>query len=52
MRPGMPDILSAGDGLVYMRWMGLDGEGNVTNVKPHLFSATGFLDDTWWHRTY
>ena len=19
---------------------------------PHLFSATGFLDDSWWHRTY
>ncbi len=51
-RPGMPDILSAGDGLVYMRWMGFDEQGNLTSVKPHLFSATGFLDDTWWHRTY
>jgi hypothetical protein len=50
--PGMPDILSSGDGLVYMRWMGFDDDGNITDVKPHLFSATGFLDDTWWHRTY
>jgi len=50
--PGMPDILSAADGLVYMRWLAFDDEGNPTQVKPHLFSATGFLDDTWWHRTY
>jgi outer membrane protein assembly factor BamB len=50
--PGMPDILSASDGTVYMRWMGFDQDGNTTNVRPHLFSATGFLDDTWWHRTY
>ncbi len=51
--PMLPDILSASDGLVYMRWMGFDAEGEITSaVKPHLFSATGFLDDTWWHRTY
>ncbi len=51
--PMLPDILSASDGLVYMRWMGFDSNGQITrNVKPHLFSATGFLDDTWWHRTY
>jgi len=51
-RPGLPDIMSACDGLIYMRWMAFDGEANIVNVKPHLFSATGFLDDTWWHRTY
>ncbi|MHC4143351.1 MAG: outer membrane protein assembly factor BamB family protein [Planctomycetota bacterium] len=51
--PTMPDILSASNGLVYMRWMGFDAQGQISrNVKPHLFSATGFLDDTWWHRTY
>jgi len=48
----MPDILSADDELVYMRWMGFDKTGKIVPVKPHLFSATGFLDDTWWHRTY
>ena len=51
-KPGMPDILSADKDLVYMRWMGFDKTGKIVAVKPHLFSATGFLDDTWWHRTY
>ena len=51
--PMLPDILSASDGLVYMRWMGFDAKGQISQaVKPHLFSATGFLDGTWWHRTY
>jgi outer membrane protein assembly factor BamB len=51
--PSMPDILSATNGTIYMRWMGFDAKGEITKaVKPHLFSATGFLDDTWWHRTY
>ncbi len=50
--PGLPDILSASDGLVYMRWLAFDDNGKAAKVKPHLFSATGFLDDTWWHRTY
>ena len=36
-----------------MGWACFDREGkNVADVEPHLFSATGFLDDTWWHRTY
>ena len=51
--PMRPDILSSSSGLVYMRWMGFDAKGGIAKrVKPHLFSATGFLDDTWWHRTY
>ena len=51
--PMLPDILSSSGGLIYMRWRGFDAEGNIaTGVKPHVFSATGFLDDTWWHRTY
>jgi hypothetical protein len=29
----------------------LSGQPQVGNVD-HLFSAAGFLDDTWWHRTY
>jgi outer membrane protein assembly factor BamB len=49
---GLPDILSASEDTVYMRWMGFDESGKIVGVKPHLFSATGFLDDTWWHRTY
>jgi len=51
--PVQPDILSAAGGIVYSRWNGFDAEGNISRaVQPHLFSATGFLDDTWWHRTY
>jgi outer membrane protein assembly factor BamB len=50
--PGLPDILSASEDTVYMGWLGFDDHGKPVNVKPHLFSATGFLDDTWWHRTY
>ena len=52
-RASFPDVLS-GDGTnIFMRQMRLDKHGVVQpgNV-PHLFSAAGFLDDTWWHRTY
>lgn len=54
------DIL-AGDGeRLYMRHLPLDfdctpldrGSDARTAPKPHLFSPTGFLDDSWWHRTY
>lgn len=49
----LPDVLSSSDEVVFMGWTCFDGEGKLVNVvKPHLFSATGFLDDTWWHRTY
>ena len=49
----LPDILSMRDGSLFMRQLRLDRElrGQRTNV-PHLFSPAGFLDDTWWHRTY
>ena len=51
--PMLPDILSSSGSLVYMKWMGFDAKGNIARgVKPHLFSATGFLDESWWHRTY
>jgi len=48
-----PDVLSGHGDSIFMRQMRLDKQGDVqpSNV-PHLFSATGFLDDTWWHRTY
>jgi hypothetical protein len=51
--PMIPDILSASGDVTYMGWMGFDNKGRIVKaVKPHIFSATGFLDDTWWHRTY
>ena len=52
--PGaLPDILSGDEQSVYLRHLRFDltGKRQPANV-PHLFSAAGFRDDTWWHRTY
>jgi len=48
-----PDILSSDGSNIFMRQMRFDKQGAVQppNV-PHLFSPAGFLDDSWWHRTY
>jgi outer membrane protein assembly factor BamB len=60
----LPDILSCDDKFIYMRSQPFDFEGKRPEVitprdytlqrgeTAHLFSATGFLDDSWWHRTY
>lgn len=52
--PGaLPDILSCDGGSIYMRHARFDPQGQPqTPEVTHLFSAAGFLDDTWWHRTY
>jgi outer membrane protein assembly factor BamB len=52
--PGvLPDILSCDGSSIYLRHMRFDLEGNEQkDAVPHLFSPAGFLDDTWWHRTY
>jgi len=52
--PGaLPDVLSCDGGSIYMRHSRFDLEGQPQEtVVPHLFSAAGFLDDSWWHRTY
>ena len=52
--PGaLPDILSSDGSSIYMRHRRFDlaGQPQAGNVD-HLFSAAGFLDATWWHRTY
>ena len=52
--PGaLPDVLSSDGNSIYMRHKrfdlnGIEQEQNI----PHLFSSVGFLDDSWWHRTY
>jgi outer membrane protein assembly factor BamB len=48
----LPDILSMKNNALWMRGLGVDK--NLVPVKdaPHLFAPRGFLDDTWWHRTY
>ncbi|MFQ6096265.1 MAG: LamG domain-containing protein [Armatimonadota bacterium] len=63
MTVALPDVLSTDGRNVYMRSLPFDLEGvrkkiAYTDVKQqkgedaHLFSPTGFLDDSWWHRSY
>ncbi len=63
MPVALADVLSSDGVSVYMRTQAFDLVGNrkmvgYTEVKEqqgedrHLFSPTGFLDDTLWHRTY
>jgi outer membrane protein assembly factor BamB len=61
---GLPDILSCDGRYVYMRSQTFDLDGNLVRVPgagdvqqqagetAHLFCPTGFLDDSWWHRSY
>lgn len=60
----LPDILSCDDRRIYMRSQPFDFDGARAGVvtpskfteqgedTAHLFSATGFLDGSFWHRTY
>jgi len=63
MPVAMPDVLSCDGRYVYMRSLPFDLQGkrkfveyvSINDLKgddAHLFSPTGFLDDTMWHRTY
>jgi len=52
MYGALPDVL-AGDGEnLFMRQLCFTRDLQPAPVKKHLFSPTGFLDDSWWHRTY
>ena len=49
----LPDVLSAVDASIFMRSARFSE--NLTRQKDdvaHLWSSVGFLDDSWWHRTY
>jgi hypothetical protein len=47
------DILSADASCVYLRDMVFDHRGGaVPEGDSHLFALTGFLDDSWTHRSY
>jgi hypothetical protein len=52
--PGaLPDILASHKGDIYMRHSRFDADLNGLPCDvPHLFSPAGFLDGSWWHRTY
>lgn len=49
----LPDILAAQGESIFMRGSRFDREFNKQKDNvPHLWSPVGFLDHTWWHRTY
>ncbi len=52
--PGaLPDVLSTDGESIYMRHRRFDENLNDRKPdKPHLFCSVGFLDGSWWHRTY
>ena len=52
--PGaIPDVLSTDGKSIFMRHQRFDLEGNsLAQNVDHLFCSAGFLDETWWHRTY
>jgi len=49
----LPDVLSADETSIFMRSsrFSFDLIPQKPTV-PHLWCSVGFLDDTWWHRTY
>jgi outer membrane protein assembly factor BamB len=52
--PGfLPDVLHTDGQSLFLRDNRMDMLGNTleSNV-PHMYSSVGFLDDSWWHRTY
>ncbi|MFW6164402.1 MAG: PQQ-binding-like beta-propeller repeat protein, partial [Planctomycetota bacterium] len=63
MPVALPDILSSDGRRVYMRSQRFDLEGRRQQIPPlafhdqvgddaHLFCQVGFLDDSWFHRSY
>jgi len=52
--PGaLPDVLSSDGTSIFMRQCRFDKELNgQRSDTPHIFSSVGFLDSSWWHRTY
>jgi len=49
----LPDVLSARGDSIFMRGARFDRElTRQKDIVAHLWSSVGFLDDSWWHRTY
>ena len=49
----LADVLSSDGSSVYLRHRRFDTQGvEQKTAVAHLYSPAGFLDDTWWHRTY
>jgi len=63
MPVALPDVLSSDGKFLYMRSQRFDLAGNRQDIAPrqaneqvgegaHLFCTIGFLDDSWFHRSY
>jgi len=63
MPVALPDVLSSDGKFLYMRSQRFDLDGNRQDIAPrqateqegegaHLFCTIGFLDDSWFHRSY
>ena len=54
MSGALPDVLSSDGKYVYLRHLAFDLEGQVVEHPGgnHIFAATGFLDDNWFHRSF
>ncbi len=63
MPVGLPDVLSSDGSRIYMRSQPFTMDGKRVRVdrieveqqtgeEAHLFCPSGFLDGSWWHRTY
>ncbi|MHC4227722.1 MAG: outer membrane protein assembly factor BamB family protein [Planctomycetota bacterium] len=52
--PGaMPDVLATDGSSIFMRHQRFDFNAeSLEQDVDHLFCSAGYLDDTWWHRTY
>ena len=49
----LPDVPALHKGSVYVRHRRFSVKGEAQQgAEPHLYSPAGFLDGTWWHRTY
>ncbi|MFO8014716.1 MAG: PQQ-binding-like beta-propeller repeat protein, partial [Phycisphaerae bacterium] len=49
----LPDVLSSRGDSIFMRSARFDRDlGRQRDDVAHLWSSVGFLDDSWWHRTY
>ncbi len=49
----LPDVLSSRGDAIFMRSARFDRDlGRQKDNVAHLWSSVGFLDDSWWHRTY
>jgi len=54
LRGVLNDVLAVSGRSVYMRHLKIDFKtgDDLRTGPPHLFAPMGFLDDTWWHRSY